>query len=221
MGAFEGGLTFRKYYTNDPLPEDWKDRFQAGIAKFAFKEIDPAGEEERAIGWCSAHFPLDVDVTREHWDHGEYLVLAMRIDTLTVPGPLLKIFCESEARRVMAEQKRESLNRYEKAEIKERVKQDLRKKLMPSIKTIDMVWSWAEGVVRFYSGNEKVNLEFMEMFEQTFDRLLIPDSAYTMAMHGGPNAGKLLDEKLLEALESIEPEPFVDPDTQFAAMKEV
>ncbi len=217
MGAFTGGLTFRQYYVTDPMPTDWKDTFPAAIARHTFQPIDPQSEEERAVGWCSPHFPLDIDLEPGQYLYNEYIVLALRIDTLGVPGPLLRIYSEKEARRVMAEQKRASLNRYEKAEIKERVKLDLRRKMLPSIKAIDMVWSWSEGTVRFFSTNEKVNLEFMELFEATFELQLTPEAPLTAGLHGW--MGLTEDEQA--GLERLEPCSFVDADTALAAMREV
>ena len=101
MGAFNGSLTFRQYYVRDPLPKDWKDRFQLGIERNVFTPLDPAGEAERSVGWCSIHFPLDLELTPEQYIYNEYIVLGLRIDTMTVPGSLLRIFTESECRRVM------------------------------------------------------------------------------------------------------------------------
>lgn len=220
MGAFQGGLTFKQYYVDDPLPSGWPDLFQQGIARQGFKPIEISSEVERSIGWASVHFALDTELEPEMYTYNEYLVLAMRIDTLTVPGPLLAIYSEAEARRVMQEQKRPSLNRYERAEIKERIKIDLRKKLFPSIKTVDMVWNWETGVVRFYAANEKTNLEFQDLFEQTFDRVLIPDGAFTAATRGAVPGGMKLDAAQLAALDEVEPHAFVDIETAVAAMKE-
>lgn len=215
MGAFVGGLAFRRYTTTDPLPAEFKDLFQKGIADHAFRPIEPASDEERAIGWASAHFALDIDLQPEMYRFNEYIVLAMRIDTLTVPGPMLKLYTEAEARRVMAENKRDSLNRYERAEIKERVKMELRRKMIPTVKAIDMVWNITDGIVRFFSGNEKVNLEFQELFESTFDRILIPDSPYTAGLHG-----VALEEAQRQALDDVDPALFVDSAVMAAAMAE-
>lgn len=216
MGAFTGGLTFRQYYVRDPLPADWRERFQLGIEAHVFKPLDPAGEVERSIGWCSIHFPLDLDMMPEQYTYNDYIVLALRVDTLSVPGSLLRIFTEAECRRLMYEQKRSKLNRYEKAEIKDRVKLDLKKRLMPSIKTVDMVWNWQQGVLRFFAGNEKVNVEFMELFEQSFGLNLTPDGPYTAGLLSASG----LSEAERAALETIEPSTFVDLDTAVAAMKE-
>ncbi len=219
MGAFTGGLTYRRYYANEPLPDSFRDTFAQGIAQHAFKDIDLASDEERALGWCSPLFPLDTEIDVHEWLYDDYIVLSLRIDTLSVPGPLLKIHAEAEERRVMAEQKTVKLSRYEKAEIKERVKLALRKRMLPTIKTIDLTWHWkpdaGPGVVRFFSTIEKLNLEMMELFEATFGLMLTPVGIYTLQRDAAGG-----DEEKAERLLELDVEPFADPDTMFDAMKE-
>ena len=218
MGAFQGGLTYRQYYVIDPLPQSWKDTFQQGLSQLAFKPIDLNSEEERAVGWASALFPLDIELSSEMYLFNEYMVLAMRVDTLTVPGPLVKIQTEAEIRRVRLEDNRE-LNRYAKAEVKERVKKALRHKTLASIKTFDMVWNHISekqpSMVRFFSANEKLNLEFQELFEDTFGLRLVPDCGFTAALH----ADLGLTEEQLERLNEVHPSFFADADDAVAAMK--
>ena len=117
----------------------------------------------------------------------------------------------------MIEQNKGSLTRYERSEIKERVRRDLRKKILPTIKTVDMSWNWQDGVVRFFSTSEKLNLEFMELFEATFGLVLTPDCAHTSARL---NAAALTEDEII-AVNGLEPMAFVDADTIVDAMKEV
>ena len=205
MGAFQGGLTFRQYYVRGDLPADWRDRYAEKIQSFACKGIDPASEEERALGWCSPHFALDVDLDEGMYLRDNYLVLALRVDSLKVPGPQLKLYTEKEARRAMIEQKVETLNRYQRAEIKERVAKDLRSKVLPSIKTFDMVWHLEQKLVRFFTGNKATNEEFLELFEKTFEVGLGADTPYTAAAFG------ILDveESVVERLADIQPTLFI------------
>ncbi len=216
MGAFSGGLTYRQYHVQGELPDNWPTTFLAEIRRLAHTPIDPANEEERSVGWCSAEFPLDVELAESDWHLNEYIVLGMRIDTLTVPGPLLRLHTEAECRKLMLEQKRDSLNRYERAEVKERVRLSLRARMFPSVKSIDLVWNWTDGTVRFFSSSEKTNLEFMELFEDTFRLSLVPEVPYTIALH---ERGLTLTEAQKARLEQVEPTPFVDADTALAALK--
>lgn len=210
MGAISGGMTFRQYTVKEALPEGWADKFREGIRRCAFVDIDLAGEADRAIGWCDPRFPLDTDLEPEQYLFGDYLLLGLRTDVLAVPGPLLKLHTEAETRKVSKEQGRDSLNRYEKAEIKERVKLFLRGKMLPSVKSVDLVWSLSEQVVRFFSSSEKANLEFMELFEDSFGLQLIPDAPYTAGLFG---KGVNLSELEKAALDTVEPTPFIDADT--------
>lgn len=209
MGAFQGGLTFKRYYVREAVPDDWRDRFQKGVDDNAFTPIEPAGEDERSIGWCDPRFVLDTELVLGDHRHNNYIALAVRVDTLTVPGPLVKIHTESETRAVMKTQNKEFLSRYEKAEIKDRVKRDLRKKVLPAIKSFDMVWNIDTGEVLFWSTNEKLNIEFGELFEATFGVLPIPDTPYTAAAHGGLG----FEEADLDRLIDLQPASFVDVPT--------
>ena len=107
MGAFSGSMTYKQYIVRDELPAQWRDMFQQGIQRHVFTPLDPGGEAERSVGWCSAHFPLDLDLDTNVYLYTDYIILGLRIDAWNIPSSLLKIYSESEARRVMAEQNRE------------------------------------------------------------------------------------------------------------------
>lgn len=217
MGAFSGSMTYKQYVVRDDLPAQWREMFQQGILRHVFTPLDPGGEADRAVGWCSPHFPLDLDLDTNVYLYTDYIVLGLRIDAWNIPSSLLKIYSESEARRVMAEQNREALSRYERAEIKERVKLELRSKTLPSIKTVEMVWNWQDGTVRFFSSSQKLNLDFMDLFEDTFSLRLAPEGVYTSANHS--MAGLLEAEQ--ERIDVVEPCAFVDVTTATDAMREI
>jgi hypothetical protein len=209
LGAFQGSLTYRQFYVQGEVPRDFRDRFQERIVANAFHEIEPASEEERAVGWCNARFALDIELHEGHWLFNDHLVLGLRIDTLKVPGPLLKRPAEREARRMMAEQGVDTLNRYQRAQIKEAVKQDLRKRMLPSVKSVDFVWSLSTGLLRFWSANDKLCVEFQELFERTFECPLGADTPYTAAAFGRLG----LPPESVEQLALLEPMMLIAGDT--------
>ena len=217
MGVFSGSLTFKQYLVRDPVPEEWRASFQKGVERYTFRPLDPANDSERSVGWCSPHFPLDLDLELSDLVYTDYLVLGMRIDAWSIPSSTLKIYTEAESRRVMTEQHRDNLSRYEIAEIKERVKLDLKRRILPTIKTIEMVWNWRDQVVRFFSSSQKVNLEFVDLFEETFSIRLLPDGPLATAkskMSG-------LNDLETEQITTLEPCVFVDSDTAFEALTEI
>jgi len=201
LGAFQGSLTYRQFFVRGELPHDFRTVFAAQIADNAFKDIDPASEEERAIGWCSPKFALDVDLHQGHWLYNDHLVLGLRIDALKVPGPLLKLHTERVCRETMAEQGTDTLNRYQKAQIKENVKLELRSRMLPSVKSVDFVWTLSTGLLRFWSANDKLCVEFQELFERTFGLQLGADTPYTAAAFGRLG----VDESVVERLATLEP----------------
>lgn len=215
MGAFQGALTYRQYRVNEHLPPNWQRRVQDGLISNIAKEIDPRTDVERSIGWCDPHFALAPSLKLDQCLRNEYVIAGMRVDTLTVPKKLLMIYCEREERRAMRELKKEVLTRYERAEIREQVETELRKKVLPSIKSTEMLWNWENGYVRFFSTSKGLNEEFSELFEESFGLTLTPEYAYTLAQD--PALG--LDRDLLKQLESIEQMPFVDQDTLFETLR--
>lgn len=215
MGAFQGGLTYRQYQIKEKLPTTWQAKVQQGLVSNVAKPLDPEGEFDRVIGWCSAHFILDTDMSLDLCLQDPYLVIAMRVETIKIPGGLLKVHCESEERKAKRELKKEVLSRYERAEIREQVEAKLRKRILPTLKSFELLWNTETGVVRFFSTNKSLNEELMDLFEDSFNLTLIPDYAYTIA-----HSDELgLSKKALDALESIEPTSFVDEDTLYESMK--
>ena len=215
MGAFQGGLTYRQYRVNETLSPTWQKRVRDGLISNIAKEIDPRTDDERSIGWCDIGFALASSISLEQCLRNEYIVAAMRVDTLTVPKRMLNIYCEREERRAMRELKKEVLTRYERAEIREQVERELRKKVLPSIKSTEMIWNWETGYVRFFSTSKGLNEEFSELFEESFGLTLTPEYAYTIAQD--PSLG--LDRDQLSRLEKIEHTPFVDQDTLFETLR--
>ncbi len=215
MGAFQGGLTYRQYRVNQHLPPQWQKKVQEGLSRHLAKEINPSSDDERSVGWCNAHFALDTSISLEQCLYNEYVVVGMRIDSLAVPKRLLAVYCEREERLAMQELKKEVLSRYERAEIREKVEQTLREKVLPSIKTAEVVWNWETGYVRFFNTSKGLNEEFVELFEESFGMTLTPEFAYTLAHD--PSLG--LSTDLLKVLDNEEPTAFVDQDTLFETLR--
>ena len=215
MGAFHGGLTYRQYRVKEKLPAQWQRKILAGLLNNIAQEIKPEDDEVRSIGWCNAQFALDTQMTIEQCLFNEYLIIGMRVDTLSVPKGLLNMHCEREERKVKKELKKEALSRYERAEVREQVEERLRKRILPSIRSSEVVWSWEAGYVRFFSTNKGLNEEFMELFEESFGLTLVPEYAYTLAQD--PALG--VSQEQLRTLNVIEPTSFVDSETLFETMK--
>ena len=80
-----------------------------------------------------------------------------------------------------------------------------------------MVWNWREQVVRLFTSSQKINLEFIDLFEETFSARLLPDGPLAAAQ----NKASGLAENQIEQLTSLEPCVFVDSETAFEALTEI
>jgi len=160
---------------------------------------------------------MDFELDQSTYVYTDYIVLGMRVDAWSIPATTLKIYTEAEVRRVMTEQKRESLSRYEHAEARERVTLELKRRILPTIKVIDMVWNLEQNVVRFFNSSQRSNLDFLDLFEATFALSLMPCGAYSAIQ--SEQAGLLETERT--RIQSLEPGVFVDAETAVQAMTEV
>ena len=50
MGALQGTLTYKLFYLQDPLPEDFQDTLLEKLNKRAFEPLDPEEEDEERYG---------------------------------------------------------------------------------------------------------------------------------------------------------------------------
>lgn len=216
MGAFSGSMSFTQFYIDQPLAEDWKVKYQAAIHHYRLKPLSAESEVERAVGWCSAQYPLETELDTPDYLLTNYLVLGMRIDTWQVPASMVKLHTDAEVRHQMQSQNKERLNRYEVAEIKERIRLAMKRKTLPITKSIDVVWHLDSGVVKFFSTARKATVEFMDLFEETFQLRLLPHGPYVSTTR--ESFGLSAEEQA--AILGLEPTPFVDYDTMFEAMVE-
>ena len=98
---------------------------------------------------------------------------------------MVKLHTDAEVRHMMLSQNKERINRYEVAEIKERIRLQMKKKTLPITKSVDVVWHLDEGVVRFFSTAQKAITEFVDLFEETFQLKLNPHGPYLCAVRPG------------------------------------
>ena len=221
MGALEGNLTFTTFYVEGEPPADFHQDYLNRLNKYFFEPLTPLGEEERSVGWVPAQDPIATEFSRDQVFYNQYIVFAMRIDKWALPSPWVKAMMrkaiadrmpeiQAEADKKASEKRakgeddskflgKAKLSKSEKAKIKLEVTTDLKHKILPAMKTIDVAWNIQECKLRFWSTSPAVCEEFAEMFEETFGLALNMDNPYLMAQHLG------LDEKQLADMVDAEP----------------
>lgn len=214
MGALEGSLSFKTFYVEGEPPNDFQEAYLRNLQSHFFEPLTPLGEEERAVGWVPTQDPIAKEFTRDHVFFNQYIVFSMRIDKWALPAPWVKAMTRKAVAERLPEltaeeaekQKEEGklrpsakLSKREKDKIKLEVITDIKNKILPAMKVIDVVWNISECTVRFWSTSQAICDEFAELFEATFGLTLNADSPYLMAEHLG------FKEKQLESMIEADP----------------
>lgn len=185
MSALSGTLSYQRFFVEKELPRDFLDKSYEAILQRAMRPLSADEPDGERSGWCVMGNGLDVDLPRERVYLDGFVNLGFRTDRWAIPGPLLRTKTREAEAAYLATTGRERLGRREKAEIKDVVTRELRKKLVPSTRVLDLTWSIEENVVRFFSHADKATATMLELFQQTFGIELVPESPFTLGRRLG------------------------------------
>lgn len=200
MGIVSGTLSYLRFSLQVPS-DGFEQSFCEALEQHAFREIDATSDVEKAAGWVRFEdaFSSEWDA-RTLVDHSGYLLLRLRVDTLKIPAGTLKAYTEREARERCHELKRDKLVRRELDVIKLEVKQRLRKRSLPKMQLLEVVWNIATGELRLMSTSKAAASLFTDLFEKTFGMPLRPVGLLTVLWLRG------MSEPEIDALAALEPE---------------
>lgn len=199
LGVLRGSLTYSRFFVAGEIPDDIPGTFLKRIRANTFRDLVPEEDEASRHGWASVQDPIDVDLDHEKISWNEYLVLSLRIDTWVVPKPLLQAHLRNAEAALLEKKGLERLGKKAKAELKLAVLRKLRRQLVPSTKSIDLVWNTRTHVARFFSQSPRIHLLVQELFEKTFGLRLVPESPGTAGERWG------FDERLAKLWDNLEP----------------
>lgn len=177
MSAIKGTITIRRYAVLD-MPEDYpRARMMKGIRAHMFLPIDPQSDALSSTGWVSIENSEDADLHPEKTHFGDQVRLSLRIDVLKpAPADVKRLLGPKIA--AMAAEEGRPLSRRERALLKEEVVRDLKKRLLPKAKLIDMVWHLDENRVYFWSQGKGANESFVDLFVKSFGlRIEVEDAS--------------------------------------------
>lgn len=181
MGALKGSISYTKFTVRGALPEGFRETFVERLRLRAFRPLVAAEDDEQREGWCSIENPLDLELDHPKLFWASYLNVGYRVDRWQIPAPLFKAHFGEAEREHLAKRGREKLGKREKEELTVVVKRRLRAQLLPVMKVIDLSWNLETGVVRFWNQSPRVHEVLGELFEDTFQMSLVPESPGTAA----------------------------------------
>jgi hypothetical protein len=163
------------------------DAVHEGIRRGAFRESDAPGDLV-GFGWTSLEDFSQFRFDDTSYVRGSYVAMALRIDIVRVPPKVLEIQVKKEAQQLleMTGAKRLSSGQYK--DLKERVRDGLRKRVLPSIQVFDLIWDTGSGTVYFGNLGLKARERVEEHFKKCFGLTLIPLIPYLRAEELIPDA---------------------------------
>lgn len=210
MPALSGSLSYARFFVPEKLPRGFFDRSLEKIRHRAMRPLEASDPAPERAGWCVMGDPLDLSLPRERIFLDGWVNLGLRIDRWAIPGPLFKSKLREAEAKYLEKKGRERLGRRERAELKEVVTGELRKKLVPTTRALDLTWSVEDGLVRFFSHSEKPTGIMLELFKATFGIELVPESPFTLGERLS-QSGWGLDEDALAAWDELEPTVIARP----------
>lgn len=181
MGLLKGKANYLRFLlstttddgTLEPMlpPDNFEEPFCDLIAQHGFRDIDPHGDQDEAVGWVR----IDDAFSAEHdprtlVNNDGYLLLRLRIDKLKVPAITLKAYVEQAEREAAIAQGKDQLSNVERKQIAAEQKKKLRLRSLPGMQLIEVAWQVQTGEVRLFSISNTVAAVFVGLFEKTFSR---------------------------------------------------
>jgi len=134
---FENGrVGFRIYSLPRPLPEDYIERF----ARHAAPPIASCAGGSTS-GWVTGRHLLDRDIREETAHRAGYLNMSLLQLEKKIPPSLLKAECQMEELAQMEAEGRQFLNRKERSDIKQAVRDRLMPEMPPQLKDVPFVYA--------------------------------------------------------------------------------
>ncbi|MFT7624481.1 MAG: recombination associated protein RdgC [Myxococcota bacterium] len=182
MGAAKGTLTYTTYYVLDEPGPGFRERFMGVIQKHAFRDIDIDAGKDRSMGWVALDEPFDTELSWGKVFRDPYVCLSLREDTIKVPKTVFQVHYDKRERDFLAEQGRDSLKKSERSALKEDVMVHLRRRALPDIKAIDVVWNTVDGSLRLWTQSKRTRESFEEIVAESWGLRIVPNSPYTMML---------------------------------------
>jgi recombination associated protein RdgC len=181
MGARRGSLSFTRFRVKGSLPKDLRRKFLDAVRLRLFTPLDVSDEAMETSGWCVLERPFDLEVDEGNLFFDRYVTVGFRVDKWRIPGALVKAQLEDEEQRLLGRNGRARLGRAEKADLKQKIIQKLRRKILPNAKSFDVIWDLDGETLLFFGHSSKLLLDFSAYFEKTFSLTLEEDCPYFSA----------------------------------------
>ena len=178
MGFESGSVSFRFFTLPRSLPEDAVERF----AEHALSGVQQVQAEE-VKGWVTGRHLMDRNITSESAIYGGFLRLCLTRAERKIPTALLQAEYTMEELAHLAATGRDYLNRKEKKEIRESIKDRLLPEMPPSLTGIPFIHDFNKNYLTATALNDKQLDALLIHFRHSIGFDLLPEDAGTLALN--------------------------------------
>lgn len=183
MAILRGAMSYTRFRVHSPTaltPEAIAERMNL----FRFRALDPRGEDNETLGFCSFQSEYDDErtiVVPDFYFDG-MIALSMRHDTVRLPKDLLRGLVK---RSLVAYQREHGrlADRTVKKEIELAESKSLRAKILPKTKILEAIWCQRSQELKIFTRAAASLDRFIELFQQSFvlkpERRDFPTEAFT------------------------------------------
>ncbi len=180
MGLRSSTVSLTRYKVNGKFEGPVTDTVLKGLRSFCITDIDE-DDTEKSVGWTSWETPYQPDFSGSSFMLGTYMVFSMRIDKKTLPPKTVNKHYTLAMEKKLSEDGRAFLSANEKKLLKESVVQLLNKRIPATPNVYDIVWSYEDSRLWFFSNLKAANEELESLFLKSFQLSLIRIFPYTGA----------------------------------------
>jgi len=193
-----GTITCRAYFLALPPQNGFLADAIRDIQRHAFHPPQADRGQVRSLGWVNPRNLLDARLTLEKIQFEDFLVIGLRIDKIALNARIVKAHYGEAVHEALKDRRKQGLSREERMAILDKVKMDLLVKQTPSTSLYEMAWNLKNHHIYFSATSESLNLEFCDLFSDTFHTSLTPYFPFLRAEEKAKQDG--LTEQLLECL---------------------
>ena len=177
MGFHKGRLNVRRYRVLEPVPDGFRDRFEAALTGQCFRDTATLSRGEETLGWVCQDNIMDTGFSdRNRWLFDHYLLLCMRVDQKVLPAPLFRAMVDKRVEAWCRENQKEVAPSAVRTDIRSAVEADLMARTLPRVRVVHAAWHLAEGWLLVHNTTDKLNDRFRTLFRTTFGQVPEPFS---------------------------------------------
>lgn len=168
MGALMGNASYLRFFVDGEPPAAFADVFEQAIEARRFTPLTDKSEEMESSGWVPLEDPFDdeLPITRERFIFGDLIALSYREDKFALPRPIVKRRVRLKLEELAAQG--EKVAKGKKKAVELAVIAELKKKVLPRAKAIDLVWDTTRQELRIFGKGLMATERAVAHFERTF-----------------------------------------------------